>query len=52
MTEPLRRECSHFLDCVRKKEKPLTDGLNGLEVVKILEKAQESLRNNGMPVAI
>ena len=52
MTEPLRLECSHFLNCVRKKEKPLTDGLNGLEVVKILEKAQESLRNNGMPVAI
>lgn len=52
MTEPLRRECSHFLDCVRKKEKPLTDGHNGLEVVKILEKAQESLRNNGMPVTV
>jgi predicted dehydrogenase len=52
MAEPLRLECSHFLDCVRKKEKPLTDGRNGLDVVKILEKAQESLANNGIPVKV
>ena len=50
MAEPLRLECSHFLDCVRNKRKPFTDGRNGLEVVRILEKAQESLSNNGAPV--
>jgi len=52
MVEPLRMECVHFLDCIRESRRPLTDGRNGLEVVKILEKAQESLRNNGMPVAV
>ena len=51
MAEPLRLECSHFLDCIKNKTTPLTDGRNGLEVVKILEKAQESLSNNGMPVS-
>ncbi|MGB2879806.1 MAG: Gfo/Idh/MocA family oxidoreductase, partial [Candidatus Omnitrophota bacterium] len=52
MAEPLRIECAHFLECVRNKTKPFTDGRNGLEVVKVLEKAQESLRNNGMPVNV
>ncbi|MGB3057458.1 MAG: Gfo/Idh/MocA family oxidoreductase [Candidatus Omnitrophota bacterium] len=52
MAEPLRMECAHFLECVRNKTKPFTDGRNGLEVVKILEKAQESLSNNGMPVNV
>ena len=52
MAEPLRLECSHFLDCIKNKTTPLTDGRNGLEVVKILEKAQESLSNNGIPVSL
>ncbi len=52
MSEPLRLECLHFLECIKNKKKPLTDGRNGLEVVKILEKAQESLSNNGVPVKI
>lgn len=52
MTEPLRLECMHFLDCIRENKKPLTDGRNGLEVVKILEKAQESLSSNGAPITI
>jgi predicted dehydrogenase len=50
MAEPLRVECSHFVDCVRNRKTPLTDGRNGLEVVKILEKAQQSLANHGAPV--
>ena len=50
MSEPLRIECSHFLDCVRHNRRPLTDGHNGLAVVKILEKAQESLEKSGMPI--
>jgi predicted dehydrogenase len=50
MDEPLGIECQHFLDCIKKKEMPLTDGRSGLEVVRILEKAQESLHNKGVPV--
>ena len=40
--EPLKVEMEHFVECVRKKKKPLTDGSNGLEVVEILEAAQNA----------
>jgi predicted dehydrogenase len=45
--EPLKAECQHFLDCINKKEKPLTDGQNGLDVVRVLERLQESMESNG-----
>jgi predicted dehydrogenase len=50
--EPLRLECQHFLDCVRHRSRPLTDGRNGLRVVRVLEAAQRSLEKNGTPVPI
>jgi predicted dehydrogenase len=50
--EPLRLECQHFLDRVRHRRRPLTDGRNGLQVVKVLEAAQRSLEKNGVPVRI
>ncbi len=52
MTEPLRNECQHFIECVRDRKKPLSDGRNGLKVVCMLEAAQKSLEGGGMPVAI
>lgn len=48
--EPLKTECNHFIDCIRDGAVPLTDGYNGLEVVRILEAASASLRNDGAPV--
>ncbi len=48
--EPLKMECNHFIDCIRDGLVPLTDGNNGLEVVRILEAASVSLKNNGGPV--
>jgi predicted dehydrogenase len=50
--EPLRLEILHFLDCVRDRARPLTDGQNGLQVVRVIEAAQESLANGGAPVGI
>jgi predicted dehydrogenase len=44
--EPLRLECQHFLESVIKGSQPFTDGQNGLEVTKILEKAQQCLECN------
>jgi predicted dehydrogenase len=52
LQEPLRLECSHFIDCVRERKTPLTDGVGGLRVVKVLDAAQKSLKNGGAPVAI
>jgi predicted dehydrogenase len=48
--EPLRLEAIHFLDCVRTRNRPRTDGRNGLEVVQVIEAAQASLRDGGAPV--
>jgi predicted dehydrogenase len=48
--EPLRAECQHFLDCIEKGTKPLTSGHEGLELVRILEAASQSLKENGAPV--
>jgi predicted dehydrogenase len=51
-TESLNVECNHFIDCIRNNKKPRSDGESGLWVVKILEAAEESLKNNGSPVKI
>jgi len=45
--EPLKAELSHFLDCIREGKKPLTDGENGYQVVRMIEKINESLKNGG-----
>jgi UDP-2-acetamido-3-amino-2,3-dideoxy-glucuronate N-acetyltransferase len=39
--EPLKEELGHFVECVRKRKKPKTDGVEGLRVLKILERAGE-----------
>ena len=52
VTEPLRLECLHFLDCVRTRRQPVSDGYDGLRVVKVLDAAQRSLKVNGEPVKI
>ena len=35
--EPLKLECQHFLNCIEQGTKPRSDGLNGYQVVSILE---------------
>lgn len=52
MVEPLKLECQHFLDCIANNKKPLTDGVNGLEVLKVLTAAQKSLEKGGMPITV
>ncbi|MBF0385065.1 MAG: Gfo/Idh/MocA family oxidoreductase [Candidatus Omnitrophica bacterium] len=50
--EPLKEECQEFVDSIFEKRKPLTDGENGLRVVKVLEAAQKSIEKNGKSVSI
>ncbi|HEY3671125.1 MAG TPA: Gfo/Idh/MocA family oxidoreductase [Acidimicrobiia bacterium] len=50
--EPLRLECLHFLECVRERSTPLTDGRNGLAVVEVIEAAQQSLHKDGRRVPV
>jgi predicted dehydrogenase len=47
LSEPLRQECQHFLDCIENHCTPQSDGQAGLEVVKVLEAAHKSLLKNG-----
>jgi len=49
-SEPLTEECRHFLHCIEKRERPRSDGGEGLRVLKILEAAQKSLEAGGAPV--
>ena len=52
MTEPLRAECQHFVDCIVEDRRPLSDGSDGARVVRILEAAQQSMDSDGKPVPI
>ena len=52
LQEPLRLECLHFVECVRERKRPITDGIGGLRVVKVLDAAQKSLKAGGAPIAI
>ena len=45
-TEPLRGECTHFLDCIRTGAVPRSSAEDGVRVVQILETAQRSLVNH------
>ncbi len=51
-SEPLTIECQHFLDCVRDRRQPLSDGEDGLRVVRVLEAAARSLALRGAAVDI
>ena len=50
--EPLRLECQAFLSAIETRQPPLTDGISGLRVLKVLQAAQRSLVMNGEPVAL
>ena len=48
--EPLRALSQHFIDCIQGQRRPITSGHEGMELVRILEAASDSLRMNGAPV--
>jgi UDP-2-acetamido-3-amino-2,3-dideoxy-glucuronate N-acetyltransferase len=49
-TEPLKEECSHFLECINSGVVPRTDGSEGLRVLAVLQAAQLSLDKDGEAV--
>lgn len=50
--EPLRAECNHFVDCIRRRVEPRSSGFDGLKVLKVLETAQRSLTNGGVELRV
>jgi predicted dehydrogenase len=51
-SEPLREECSHFIDCILSDGTPRSSGEDGLKVLKVLETAQRSLNNGGVELQV
>lgn len=51
-TEPLEVMCRHFIDCIQNGKRPITDGVAGLRVVKLLEACDKSMRNRGGTVKL
>jgi len=45
--EPLQTVVRHFVECIRERITPLTDGESGLRVVRILDAAQRSIKAQG-----
>jgi predicted dehydrogenase len=50
--EPLKMECLHFIECIRSGAVPKTNGEAGLSVVKVVERACESAKLGGAPLAL
>jgi len=46
----LKEECLHFIECISSGKKPKTDIKNGEEVIKILEKCEQSMKKNGKQI--
>jgi predicted dehydrogenase len=50
--EPLKTECQHFLDCIRDGKTPLSNGAQGMDMVKILEASSLSLKQQGSAIRL
>jgi predicted dehydrogenase len=45
--EALKAEAAYFVDCILNNKTPFNDGTAGLHVVRMLEAADESLKQKG-----
>lgn len=44
--EPLRAECAHFVECIRQRSTPRTDGAEALRVLTVLDACEKSLEGS------
>ena len=51
-TEALKVELGYFIDCISKNERPLNDGVAGLRVVRLLQAAEQSLKERGKLISL
>ncbi len=52
MSQPLKRECDHFLDCIEEAVVPISGGSEGIAVVKTLDAISRSMRDKGRETAV
>lgn len=50
--EPLKTECVHFIECMKNGSVPKSSGRTGLSVVRVVERACESAKLGGAPLAM
>ncbi len=50
--EPLKIECQHFVDCIEQGITSRSSGVDGLDVLLVLDSADRSVRQNGAEVKI
>jgi UDP-2-acetamido-3-amino-2,3-dideoxy-glucuronate N-acetyltransferase len=50
--EPLKNECQAFLDAVETRTPPISDGREGLDVLRMLNYCQTSLEKNGEKIHV
>jgi predicted dehydrogenase len=48
-TEPLALECQHFVDCIRTGQEPDASPRSGVDVVRVIQAAERSMRHRGAP---
>lgn len=51
-TEALKAEAQYFVECVENAQEPFNNGEAGLQVVRLLEAADESIKNNGKRIGL
>ncbi len=50
--EPLKNQCRHFLECIRTGRRPLSSGVEGRDVVRVLEAINRSIECKGLQVPV
>jgi predicted dehydrogenase len=51
-TEALKLEIDYFVQCLQQRKTPFNDGRAGLRIVRMLEAADQSIRENGRPIVL
>jgi predicted dehydrogenase len=52
VSEPLKNQVNHFLECITNGTTPFTSGADGLTVVQVMTAIDRSMALKGIPVAI
>jgi predicted dehydrogenase len=52
VSEPLKNQCRHFLECIESGSQPLTSGWDGVNVVRVLKAMDRSVALHGAQVEV
>jgi predicted dehydrogenase len=52
VSEPLKNQCLHFVECITQGVPPMTDGTSGYDVVRVMDAIDRSIAQRGAPVTI